>query len=369
MDIGIPKEDGDLELRVGLGTGTVGVLVGRGHRVYVQTGAGLGAGFSDEEYLKAGASIAYSAEELHLRAAMICRVRAPDAQALAHMQPGQILCCFAHLFTAGSAYVQQLRDARITVFGYELLQAIDGSRPVLRPMSVIAGRMLPQLAASLLQSPQGRGVLLSGIPGIPPGEVVILGAGEVGFNAARGFAGLGAQVTVMDTPARLAEMDQAFDRLGPIRLVYETAAQLARAVAFADVLIGSVLVGGERSPIIVTEEMVKTMRQWSVIIDVSIADGGCVATSRPTTPRDPTFIKHGVIHCCVPNLPSLVARTASRALGHSAAPYLARLAEAPTRAQEDPELRTALLLSAGEIVHPGLAATLSRRPRTGEIVR
>jgi alanine dehydrogenase len=356
MEIGIPRETRDLDQRVQLGINTVGQLTARGHRVYVEKGAGEGAGFTDEEYRRAGATVVYSAEEVYKRAQMICRVNTPSLEELEEMQPGQIICGFAHLSAASPQRMERVLARGVTMLGYELLTTADGRRPILQPMSQIAGRLVPQIAATLLQSPGGRGILLSGIPGLPPAEVTILGAGVVGFNAARAFAGLGAQVTVLDEASRLAEADRIFDMMGRLRLMYAYPHQIAKAVAFADVFVGAILIPGERTPLLVTEEMVQSMRPGSVIIDVSIDQGGCVETCRPTTLRDPTFVKHGITHYAVPNFTALVARTASRVLSNVVRPYVLRLADNPDELRTDPEIRSALLVHRGKVVHPRLAA-------------
>jgi alanine dehydrogenase len=355
MDIGIPKETRDLDLRAQLGVNTVGQLVAHGHKVYVQTGAGEGAGFTDEEYTKVGATVVYSSEEVYKRARTLCRVNTPTIAEVEEMQPEQILCCFAHLSAASPQRLEKILARGVSVVAYELLVDQRGNRPILRPMSEIAGRLVPQLAACLLQSPHGRGLLLSGIPGLPPAEVTILGAGTVGFNAARAFAGIGAQVTVLDDATRLAEVDQIFDVPGRVRLMYSYPHQIAKAVAFADVLVGAVLLPGERAPHVVTEEMVTRMKPGAVIVDVSIDQGGCVETSRPTTLRDPTFVKHGVIHYCVPNFTALVARTASRVLSNVVRPYVLRLADDPDALRSDPELSSALVVLNGRVVNPQVA--------------
>lgn len=355
MDIGIPKELRDLDQRVGLGTNTVAQLTAHGHAVYVERGAGEGAGFSDEDYIQAGATIVYSAEEIYLRTKMVCRVTTPSLEELDQMQPGQIICGFAHLSAASTQRMQRLLERGVTVVAYEMLREEDGLRPIAQPMSEIGGRLVPQIAAWLLQSPQGKGTLLSGIPGLPPAEVSILGAGEVGFNAARAFAGLGAQVTVLDDGRRLAELDRIFDVPGRIRLSYAYPNQIARAAAFSDVLVCAVLIPGERAPHVVTEEMIKGMRPGSVLIDVSIDQGGCADTSRPTTLRDPTFTKHGVIHYCVPNFTALVARTTSRVLSNVLRPYVLRLADDPSSLFSDTALRAAVLVHEGRVVNAKLA--------------
>lgn len=355
MDVGVAKETRDLDLRVSLCTHSVAELVRAGHRVYVETRAGAGAGFSDEAYVKAGATVVYSTEEIYKRAEVLCKVSTPSLAEIDEMMPGQTVCTFGHLAAASKERFDRLRERQVTVVAYERLR--DGACfPILRAMSELAGRLVPQIAAWKLQSPEGRGLLLSGIPGLPPAEVCILGAGEVGFNAARAFAGIGAQVTVLDQPGRLSDIDRIFDVPGRIRLVYASPEEIAKAVAYADVFVGAILVPGERAPHAVSEEMVAAMRPGSVIIDVSIDQGGCVDTSRPTTLRDPTYVKHGVTHYCVPNFTALVARTASRALSNVLRPYLLRGLERPHELGRDGPLGSAVVLSRGKVIDARLAA-------------
>ena len=355
MDIGIPREQHDLDLRVGLGCNTVALLTQGGHAVYIERGAGVGAGFSDEAYIEAGGTIVYSAEEVYKRAQLVCRVTTPTMDEAAELQPGQVVAGFAHLSAASPARLRRILDSGVTMLAYEMLRDASGARPIQRPISQIGGRLVSQIAASLLQSPEGKGSLLSGIPGLPPAEVTILGAGEVGLNAARAFAGQGAQVTVLDDASRLVDLDRIFDEPGRVRLMYASPTQIAKAAAFADVFVGAILIPGERAPHLVTEQMVRDMRGGSVIIDVSIDQGGCVETSRPTTLRDPTFVKHEVIHYCVPNFTALVARTASRALSNVARPYVQQLADDPAALGLDPELRSAVVIHRGEVVSRSLA--------------
>ena len=355
MYIGIPKELHDQDHRVALGTNSVAQLAARGHTVYVQTGAGDGAGFSDEGYIQAGATIAYSAEEVYKRAGLIARVTTPTLDEIDEMEPDQLICGFAHLSAASPPRMKKILDSGVTMVAWELLRDASGARPIARSMSEIGGRLVPQIAARLLESPEGKGTLLSGIPGLPPAEVTILGAGDVGFNAARSFAGMGAQVTMLDSGQRLAHMDRTYEAPGRIRLVYAYPAQIRTAISFADVFIGAIHTAGQRAPLVITEQMVKSMRPGSVIIDVSIDQGGCVETSRPTTLRDPTFIKHGVIHYCVPNFTALVARTASRALSNDIRPYLLQLAEDPTCLNCDPALRAAVAVHRGHFVNEEIA--------------
>jgi alanine dehydrogenase len=362
MDIGIPKEARDLDVRVSLGVSAVAQLVQSGHKIYVEQGAGLGAGFPDEHYVQAGATIVYSPEEVYKRAHLVCKVTTPQLEEIEEMEPGQIVCSFAHLAAASSQRFQKLLDKKVSMVALELLRDAQGDMPILRTMSVIGGRLVPQIAARLLQSPGGKGLLLSGIPGLPPAEVCVLGGGEVGFNAARAFAGLGAQVSVLDLPTRLADLDRIFDVPGRIRLMYAYPEQVAKAVAFCDVLVGAVRLEGQRTPVLVSEELVKSMRPGGVIVDVAIDQGGCVDTSRPTSLRDPSFIKHGVIHYCVPNFTALVARTASRALSSVLRPFVSRLAIGPEMLRADPELRSAVVLHQGQVVHPQVAAAHGVKP-------
>jgi alanine dehydrogenase len=291
---------------------------------------------------------------------MLCRINTPSLPEIDEMEPGQIVCTFAHLAAASTTRFQKLVDKGVTVLAYELLTEEGGTRPLQRAVSEIAGRMVPQIAAWLLQSPNGLGLMLPGIPGLPAAEVAILGAGEVGFNAARTFAGLGAQVTVLDTPNRLAELDRIFDVPGQIRLMYSYSEQLAKVVSYANVFVGAILHPGERAPQVVTEEMVANMRPGAVIIDVAIDQGGCVETSRPTTLRDPFFEKHGVIHYCVPNFTALAARTTTRAVSAVVRPYLVEVANDPASLAKSPQIRPAVLLHNGKVVNPQLARAQNR---------
>jgi len=358
MDIGIAREVRDLDRRVGLGKNTVAALTEAGHDVYVQAGAGEGAGFTDDQYIAAGATIVYSSEEVYKRAKMLCRVNTPSLAEIDEMEEGQIVCTFGHLAAASPTRFQKLLDKGVTVLAYELLTDPHGERPLQRVVSQIAGNMVPQIAAWLLQSPNGLGLLIPGIPGLPAAEVTILGAGEVGFTAARTFAGFGAQVTILDTPGRLAELDRIFDLPGHIRSMFSYPEQIAKSLAYSNVFVGAVLVPGERAPLVVTEEMVANMRPGSVIIDVAIDQGGCVETSRPTTLRDPFFKKYGVIHYCVPNFTALSARTTTRALSAVVRPYIVQVANDPACLRRR-EMRSAVLLYEGKVVNPQLARAQS----------
>jgi alanine dehydrogenase len=322
MNFGVPKEVREMENRVGLTPAGVHALVEVGHKVYVERSAGAGAGFSDENYRAMGAEIVYSAEEVYGRADVIVKVTRLAAREHALLREDQTVLCFLHLAVASPDLVEALQQRHITAIAYEMIQTDDGALPVLLTSSEVAGRLAPIIAGNLLSSTRGgRGILLSGVPGVPPAAVVILGAGTVGENAARAFLGLGAQVTILDrTPAKLHRIDELF--AGRVTTMYATAYNINRVIEFADVLIGAVLVPGQRAPILVTREMVRRMRTRAVIIDFSIDQGGCVETSRPTTLRDPTFVEEDVIHYCVPNLLAQVARTASHALLNASLPFL-----------------------------------------------
>jgi alanine dehydrogenase len=329
MEFGVPSEVRPKEYRVSLTPAGVDTLAKAGHTVYVQAGAGAGSGFGDDEYRNVGALLVYSPEEVWRRARVVVKVARPTA-AEHNLFHGQALLAFLHLAVASPDLLAALREQAMTAIAYEMIQADDGSLPVLRPTSEVAGRLAPIIAGSLLETmacrmgedtPEGRGILLGGIPGVPPANVVILGAGVAGRNAARAFLGLGAQVTVLD--AEITRL-RAFDDLVGSHAVtmLATPYNVEKAVTFADVLIGAVYVSGQRAPVLVTRDMVRTMRRRAVIIDLSIDQGGCVETSRPTTHRDPTFFAEGVLHYCVPNVPARVARTGSYALTNALLSYL-----------------------------------------------
>jgi alanine dehydrogenase len=322
MNFGVPKEVRELENRVGLTPAGVHALAQAGHAVYVECGAGMGAGFSDENYRNVGATIVYAAEEAFGRADVVAKVTRLTSAEYKFLRVDQTILAFTHLAVASRDLLDALRAHAITMIAYEMIQSDDGALPVLLPSSEIAGRIAPMIASEALSSTRGgRGILLSGVPGVPPAAVVIVGAGVIGMNAARAFLGLGAQVAVLDRDfAKLQRLDEMFP--GRITTLIATAYNLNRFVEFADVLVGAVLVPGQRAPVLITREMVKRMRARAVIIDFSIDQGGCVETSRPTTHRDPTFIAEGVVHFCVPNLLARVARTASHAITNAALPFL-----------------------------------------------
>ena len=358
MNVGIPKERRDLELRVGLTPYGVDLLTRAGHTCYVEREAGLGAGFTDYHYERAGGRIVYSGEEVYGRADMVLKAVRPTDEELEWVREGQIICGFLHLASARRSKVEALLKKRVTAIAYETIEEDDGTLPVLRTMSEVAGHMAPQLAATYLQSNHGgRGVLLSGVPGIPPARVAILGAGVLGTNAARAFLGLGANVYVLDRSLeKLRYIDRQFN--GCINTMVSYSFNIARVARFVEVLIGAILTPGARVPVIVTREMVRSMKRGAVILDFSIDQGGCVETSRPTTLRDPVFIEEGVVHFCVPNVPGAVPRTATHAFNNAVWPCLRRIAEVGLEQAlgEIPSLARGVATKDGEIKSEPLAA-------------
>jgi alanine dehydrogenase len=325
MYIGIPKESRTLEYRVGLSPAGVEILSQNGHQSFVEHEAGVMAGFSDSDYEKAGARLVYSTEEAFGRADLLLKVARPVQEELNWLRPGSILAGFLHLASTQQDKIDILLEKKITSIAYEQIQAPDGSLPVLRPFSQIGGAMAAQIAARLLQNNWGgKGILMGGVPGVPPAEVVILGAGVVGTYATQMFLGMGAHVTVIDH--NLSALQRIWDRFPNIATKMSTKRNIERSVTYADVIVGAVLASGQRTPILVTREMVRSMKPRSVIMDVSIDEGGCVETSRPTTHEHPVYIEEGILHYCVPNMPGAVARTATHAFVNSAMPYITEIA-------------------------------------------
>jgi len=325
MYIGIPKESRPFEYRVGLSPAGVEILKNSGHQIFVEHEAGAGAGFKDEDYEKAGARIAFSAEEVFGRADLLLKISRPLQKELEWMQDGSILAGFLHLASASQDQIDLLLEKKITALAYEQIIDDDGGRVVLRPFSLICGAMVAQIAARWLQTNRGgKGIMLSGVPGVPPAEVVIIGGGGVGTSAARAVLNAGAHVTLLDT--NMAALENIHEKLPGVVTMMATKRNIERVTAFADVVVGAVLVSGQRAPIVVTRDMVRAMKPRSVIIDASIDQGGCVETSRPTMHDNPAFIEENVVHYCVPNIASLVARTASHVFLNSAIPYITDIA-------------------------------------------
>jgi alanine dehydrogenase len=325
MYIGIPKESRPFEYRVGLSPAGVEILSQNGHQIFVEHGAGLGAGFSDREYEHAGARIAYSPEEVFGRADLLLKISRPLKKEMEWLKEGAILAGLLHLASSSQDQIDLLLEKKITALAYEQITDVNGALVVLRPFSLICGAMVPQIAARLLQNNWGgKGILLSGLPGVPSAEVVIIGGGVVGMSATQAMLGAGAQVTVIDKS--LGVLERINERFPNAVTMISTRRNLERVTAYADVVIGAVLVSGQRAPVIVSREMVRAMKPRSIIIDVSIDQGGCVETSRPTTHEHPTFVDEGMVHYCVPNIPGVVARTASHVFLNAALPYILEVA-------------------------------------------
>jgi len=327
MRIGIPRETLFEERRVALAPAGVDSLVRVGHNVYIQSGAGSESHFNDEEYRNVGAEIVYSLEEVIQRSEILAKITPLTDEEAKLLENNQILFSFLHLALGKKNTIKTLIDKNITAISYELIEN-NGNMPVLQSMSEIAGQIAMHIGEKYLKSdiPNSRGILVGGIAGVAPAAVVILGAGVVGFNAARAAIGRGAQVIVLDKDVyKLRRIQNALGK--HITTVAANPYTIARGVKFADILIGAIQVSGIKSPHVVTEEMVKTMKKGAVIIDISIDQGGCIETSYPTTISNPTFVKHNVIHYCVPNIPALVSRTASYGLTNSSIEYLMEIAE------------------------------------------
>ncbi len=324
MNIGIIKEQSDREHRVALTPAGVHSLVEQGTTIYIEQGAGNMCRYQDDEYEDAGATIVYQREEAYGRADLILKVSRPAPEELAMMNEGKTLFSFLHLPVAGEKYLSNLISKKINSIGFELVED-NGTLPILYAMSEIAGSMSVQIAARYLETTQGgRGVLLGGIAGVPPAAVVVLGAGVVGISAAQAALGAGAHVIILDRDVnRLRTAEQIFRK--NVTTAVANQYNLSKSIRYADVFIGAIMIKGERSPVVVTEGMVKTMKSGAVIVDVSIDQGGCVETSRPTSLVDPVFVRHNVVHYCVPNIPSSVARTATNGLNNAVLPYLLRI--------------------------------------------
>lgn len=360
MIVGIPKESMRDERRVVLTPAGAYSLAKRGHKVIVQSEAGAGCSFSNEAYREAGATIAFSPEEVFARSDLIVKVMPPTVEECGWMTEGKYLLSVVHLGSANPQVHQMLRDRHSNAIGIELIEDSERSLPVLTAMSEIAGMLLPQIAGRFLETTHGgRGIMLGGVAGVPASNVLIIGAGTVGSNAAPIFLGYGANVTVMDDNLkRLRYLEVHLSKR--VNTVLSTPYNVVRYVSTADVIIGSAMIHGRISPRIVTEEMVKEMRPGSVIIDVAIDHGGCIETSHPTTLSDPVFKKHGVTHYCVPNIPSSVAQTAAHAFNNALLSFIEEISDSGTTAlQSDCTLRRGVYIYDGQCTHEGLADLLS----------
>ena len=350
MLIGVPSEIKDNEARVGLIPSSVQELVHHGHRVMVQSGAGLGAGFTDEDYRLAGAEIVDGPESIFADAEMVVKVKEPLAQERLRLRPGQILFTYLHL-APDPEQTQDLIASRAICIAYETVTSPSGALPLLTPMSEVAGRLAPQVGAHALEKAQGgRGILLGGVPGVPAASVVILGGGVSGTHAATIAIGMGAQVTVVDrSPDALKRLSTQFGNA--ISTVYSTRAAIAELAREADLLIGAVLIPGAAAPKLVSREVVRTMKKGSVLVDIAIDQGGCFETSHATTHSDPTYVVDGVVHYCVANMPGAVARTSTLALNNATLPFVLALADKGWRTalSQDPHLLAGLNVCDGKV--------------------
>jgi len=359
MIIGVPKEVKIGESRVGVVPAGAQALVDAGNRVLVQSGAGEGSGIPDGDYRAAGAEIVPDAAGVWGGAGMVVKVKEPIAAEYSLLRPGLVLFTYLHL-AAVRELTLALVEHEVTAIAYETVEAPDGSLPLLAPMSEVAGRLATQIGATLLQKDRGGpGILLGGVPGVRHGRVTVLGGGAVGVNAARVAVGMGAEVTLIDIDhKRLAMIDEHFQ--GKVETLMSNRANIEEAAIASDLLVGAVLVAGARAPVLVSAETVRRMRAGSVIVDVAVDQGGCVATIRPTTHNAPTYLVHGVIHYGVTNMPALVPRTSTFALTNATLPYALRLARGVDAAiAADPGLAKGLNTAGGKIMHPAVAATLA----------
>ncbi|HWK40513.1 MAG TPA: alanine dehydrogenase [Croceibacterium sp.] len=359
MLIGCPREIKNQEYRVGLTPESAKELHKHGHQVWIESGAGLGIGASDAEYVAAGASIVDGPEPIFAECEMVVKVKEPQAQERAQLRPGQILYTYLHLAPDPDQTADLVRSG-VTAIAYETVTGPGGTLPLLKPMSQVAGRMSIQAGATALEKAHGgRGVLLGGVPGVMPGTVLVIGGGVVGFNAAQMAVGLGADVTIMDNnPDQLERLGIHFESRAKTR--FSNQANLAEMVAKADLVIGAVLVPGAAAPKLVTRDMLGTMKAGSVLVDVAIDQGGCFETSHPTTHDNPTFVVDGVVHYCVANMPGAVARTSTYALNNATLPRALKIANLGWKQamRADPHLAKGLNVHAGRVTYPAVAAEL-----------
>src|SRR5262245_53119877 len=359
MLVGVPKEIKDNEFRVGLVPSTVHELTAGGHKVMVETNAGVGAGLTDDDYKAAGATIAAKPDDIFARADMIVKVKEPLAVERKKLRKGQILFTYLHL-APDPEQTEDLLASGVIAIAYETVTSPQGTLPLLTPMSEVAGRMAPHVGARCLEKENGgRGVLLGGVPGVPPADVVVIGGGVAGSHAALISDGMGATVTVVDrNPEALRRISS---QLGThVRTVFSTRDAIETLCRRADLVIGSVLLPGAAAPKLITAATVKAMKPGSVIVDIAIDQGGCAETSRPTTHSKPTYVVDEVVHYCVTNMPGAVARTSTFALNNVTLPFVLALADQGWRRAlgEDAHLRNGLNVHEGQVTHRAVAEAL-----------
>lgn len=371
MIIGIPKEIKDNEYRVALPPGGVRELVRHGHRVLVESEAGAGSAFSDDEYVTAGATVVYSAEQAWGEAEMVVKVKEPQPQEYDYLRGDLLLFTYLHL-AADEQQTHALLNSGVTGLAYETVEDARGHLPLLQPMSEVAGRMATQIAAHYMEKPEGgRGILMGGIPGVKPAHVVILGAGTVGTHAAMIALGMGARVTLLDVNMdRLRYLDEVMGSKGRLTTLASNETNIADAITTADAVIGAVLVTGARAPRLVTRQMLPTMLKGSVIVDVAVDQGGCVETTHPTTHSDPTYFVEGVLHYGVANMPGAVPRTSSFGLANATLRYISRVADVGLHEalRGDLGLMKGLNVYKGSLTHPAVAETFKLPYSTPESI-
>ncbi len=359
MKIGCPTEIKPQEFRVGLTPNAAREAIAHGHQVLVQTGAGAGSGFPDEDYLAAGAELADTAEQVFAQADMIVKVKEPQAGERAMLREGQVLFTYLHL-APDPDQTHDLLNSGCTAIAYETVTDAQGGLPLLAPMSEVAGRLAPQVGAWTLQKANGgRGVLMGGVPGVGPAKVVVIGGGVVGTHAAKVAAGMGADVTVLDRSLpRLRYLDDVFGR--DFKNRYSTAGATAELVEDADMVIGAVLIPGAAAPKLISRAQLSDMKPGAAIVDVAIDQGGCFETSRATTHADPIYEVDGIMHYCVANMPGAVARTSTLALGNATLPFLLNLADKGWRqaCEDDPHLLNGLNVHAGKLTYYAVGRAL-----------
>lgn len=366
MIIGIPREVKDNEFRVGMVPAGVKALTEAGHTLLVEAGAGEGSGIENEEYVQAGGTIT-NCEQVWSQAEMIVKVKEPVSEEYPRLREAQVLFTYLHLAPLPEL-TRVLLEKKVIGIAYETIKEPDGSLPLLTPMSEVAGRMAIQIGAQYLEKNQGgRGILLSGVPGVPPAQVVIIGGGTVGINAAKIALGMGAQVTVLDKKVdKLRYLDDVF--LGRVATLASNSITIAHSVRKADLLVGAVLIPGASAPKLVTREMISTMKKGAVIVDVSVDQGGCIETTRPTTHSHPTFFVDGVLHYCVANMPGAVPRTSTFALTNATLPYTLKLVNHGLKkaVQFDPALGEGVNVFMGHVTYRAVADSqgTSYRPIT-----
>jgi alanine dehydrogenase len=357
--IGVPKEIKTREYRVAMVPAGVASLVKKGHTVLVEKNAGVGSGVSNEEYQHAGAEIITSAEKVWSRSDMIVKVKEPIAAEYGRMQEGQVVYTYFHL-AADAKLAAVLVERKVRAVAYETIQLDDGSLPLLKPMSEVAGKMSVQVGAVCLEKEhQGKGILLGGVPGVRRGRIVIIGGGVVGTNAAKVAIGIGAEVTLLDVNLnRLAYLDDVFG--GRITTMYSDEANIEARVREADLVVGAVLIPGAKAPMLVSENLIQEMKEGSVVVDVAVDQGGCIETCKPTTHDNPTYVLHGVVHYCVANMPGAVAQTSTFALTNTTIGYAKKLAnlgfDAAVRA--DPALALGVNTCNGAVTYEAVATAL-----------